>query len=327
MIQPEQVLSYRNSGISVIPLVYRTQFPAGKILPQVPHPKRLGETKGTWRPYRSQIATEKEIRAWFGSGPMSLAVVPGFVSNGLFVIDFDSEANRSIVAWQKAIGEALFRSLPIARTTKGYHVYVRSNTRVTNKILAKNEVGGILVEIKGSGSLCTAPPSERQKKGQARVTTYEWVQKDHTDIPFVSETEYFILLGELAQLNRFEKEPKKSQPLYIEPQSVQVDDEKMKNRIIAYSAGVMRNLLQGLSIMAQGGRNHELNKIAYIGARYIAAGLIEKEALVEQLRDACLVNRLIADDGEDGFVNTVNSAFFSGLRNPVDPAEVAARFK
>jgi len=256
-----------------------------------------------------------------------LAVVPGFVSNGLFLIDFDMEANASIVAWQKAIGESLFRRLPIARTTKGYHVYVRSSELVTNKILARNEAGEILVEIKGAGSLCTAPPSERQKNGHAKVTTYRWVQKDHTNIPFVSEIEYYTLMGALAQLNRFKNKLKKRPLLYIEPKSVEVEDEKTKNRIIAYSTGVMRNLIKGLSIMAQGGRNHELNKIAYIGGRYIAAGLIEKDALVAQLRDACLANSLISDDGEESFLNTINGALFSGLRNPVEPTEIIARFK
>ena len=325
MIQPTQALSYRNSGISIIPLVYKTQFPAGKLLPQVPHPTRVGQTKGTIKPYRSQIATEEEIRRWFGSEPMSLAVVPGFVSNGLFVIDFDLEANVQIVAWQQAIGEELFRKLPIARTFKGFHVYVRYSELVSSKVLAKDELGRILVEVKGAGSLCTAPPSQRQKPGEKKVATYRWVQKNHTDIPFVSDIEYFKLMGAIAQLNRYAGKPKQPPTLYIEPKVLKVEDEKMKNRIVAYSNGIIRNLIQGLSVMAQGGRNHELNRVAYIGARYIAAGLIEKETFMDQLRDACLTNSLISDDGEESFINTVQSAFFSGLSKPVELTEVMAR--
>lgn len=324
----QQAISYRNSGISIIPLSYGTQIPAGKLLPQVPNHQMPGTTKGTYRPYREAIATKKEIHTWFAprGRHLNVGVVLGLVSNGLFILDFDMEARTSIVKWKGLIGDALFQRMPIVKTNKGFHVYLRAGEIAKNQVLARRENNGedeILIEVKGSGGLCTAPPSKHPQG-----SFYKWVQLDHTKIPFLSSIEYHTVMGAAAMLNR--KPIKQAEvPLYIEPKQFDTEiSPAMLERVKAYASGTIRNISGTLAGVGNGERNHQLNRVAFIAGRYVGAGLVVKTDVMDMLKNACVANGLIVDDrGEGPFSTTAEGAIFAGMRKPIEIGELIQRME
>ncbi|MEM8862386.1 MAG: bifunctional DNA primase/polymerase [Chloroflexota bacterium] len=323
----QQAMSYRNSGISIIPLSYGTQIPAGKLLPQVPNLNAPGSTKGTFSPYREAIATQKEIHTWFAqhNQQLNVGVVLGLVSNGLFVLDFDMEARESIVKWKGLIGDSLFERMPIVKTNKGFHVYLRAGEMVKNQVLARREDNGkneILIEVKGRGGLCTAPPSKHPAG-----SFYKWVQLDHTQIPFLSSIEYHTVMGAAAMLNRKAIKPVEI-PLYIEPKQAdsQLTPARLE-RVKAYAAGIIRNISGSLEGAGKGERNHQLNRVAFIAGRYIGAGLVLKTDVMETLKNACLSNGLMVDDGPNSFISTAEGAILAGMRSPVEISELIQKME
>lgn len=68
----------------------------------------------------------------------------------------------------------------------------------------------------------------------------------------------------------------------------------------------------------QGGRNNQLFLSAANLFEIVAAGALDEIEVTDRLRDACIVNRLLADDTETQFNNTLASGRRKGLDNPRD---------
>jgi len=127
------------AGCCVIPLAARSKRPA----------------LTSWAEYQKRRPDASERLEWFGDHPeLNVGVVCGWISGdgdgrSLVVLDFDNP--ESYREFGKAHLE-IVNNTWIAKTTKGYHVYLRTPGRVqTTKI-----VGG---DLKAEGSYVVCPPS------------------------------------------------------------------------------------------------------------------------------------------------------------------------
>lgn len=140
------------AGLCVIPLKPKSKVPLGP-----------------WGEYQSRRPDASERWEWFGEHPeRNLAVVCGTVSgNGegstLVVLDFDDRESYATFAqsWPDVV-----RRTWVARTRRGYHVYLRVRGPVST---AKMMHG----ELKAEGGYVVAPPSIHPDGG-----AYAWARKE-----------------------------------------------------------------------------------------------------------------------------------------------------
>lgn len=86
------------------------------------------------------------------------------------------------------------------------------------------------------------------------------------------------------------------------------DLDKQLEAVEGFRAAVER-----LAELEEGSRNHELNKVAFIGGTLIKAGKAQKWWVEQELRDACEKNGYIEDDGASAFEKTLTSGISGGM--------------
>lgn len=150
----EQVYAYWRRGWSIIPIRYPGKKPA----------------LNSWKPYQNTRADEAKVRQWFSKAQLNVAVILGSVSGGLCCLDFD---DMGFYEQWKHENNALADRLPTAQTSRGMHVYFRSNLTKTKKREK--------LDIKASG-YCLLPPSLHSDKR----TVYRWIIQPNGEIPKLS---------------------------------------------------------------------------------------------------------------------------------------------
>lgn len=183
-------LDYLGRGLNVI-RIGREKRPS---IPDTPG--------GKWESLQSERVTPERLTKWYtdtrqGAAaeglPASVGVVCGAISGNLLVVDFDLEAEQLYPAWRALLEEryptlaAALEGAPVARTSKGYHVYVRlSRPRAGQKLATyMGERDGkrkllVLIETRGEGNYAVAPPSPHPSGAR-----YTWVTAPG-DIPILS---------------------------------------------------------------------------------------------------------------------------------------------
>jgi hypothetical protein len=153
-------LALLSDRVAVIPIAERSKTPALQ----------------SWREFQEQLPTEEMVRGWFKDRPRNLAVICGAVSGNLAVIDFDDE--RAADAWMKEHAQ-LIEECPVVRTSRGRHVYLRTERPVKS-------FKGPGFDFKGQGGYVLAPPSIHPTGAR-----YELVKGDLANIPIIDP----LLLG------------------------------------------------------------------------------------------------------------------------------------
>jgi len=156
-------LGYLEAGLSVLP-IGRDKRPAGK-----------------WEQYQETRATAEQASRW--NSP-AVGILGGRISGNLWILDFDLEAEEIYPAWRALLAEkypglaAALEGAPVARTSKGYHVYLRLPEARPNETLAAYhaEVNGRrklekLIETRGEGGYVVAPPSPHPSGAR-----YQWIR-------------------------------------------------------------------------------------------------------------------------------------------------------
>lgn len=179
----DAALAYLNAGLSVIPSNCTKKGPETNLLP------RGEDGKPTWTPFQRRIADEKTVRGWFQNGA-NVAIIGGSVSGGLLIIDFDAKADELLPNWCKQVGK-IAKHLPVVKTGKGYHVYLRCHEPGRNLSLAISGAGEKLIETRGEGGYAIAPPSIHAETRKP----YQLVQGDLLNIPRLDQEQVEFLLG------------------------------------------------------------------------------------------------------------------------------------
>lgn len=165
----DAALTYIAAGLSVIPIDPQTKRPYSGLLPTV-------DGRRSWKPFQERIASEHEIRKWFSRPRINIGIVCGAVSGGLIVLDFDVHADTVYPQFLKHCPWAV--ELPVVKTGKGYHLYLRTDAPEGNQDLAKDRAGHVLIQTRGEGGYVLAPPSIHPSGAR-----YEVLNGSLTNIP------------------------------------------------------------------------------------------------------------------------------------------------
>ena len=155
---------YHQKGIKGIKAYYKGKFP----------PK-----DGEWKVYKTKQITEVQLQEWFGPDIRysNISAITGPASEGLTVLDFD--LTNVYRRWRKNNPD-LASVLPISKSGRGYHVFMRSN-------LVKDDTSSFAnIHIK-AGGLVSLPPSMHES-----CTRYEWINPlpdKVSDLPLLSPYE------------------------------------------------------------------------------------------------------------------------------------------
>jgi hypothetical protein len=171
--------AYVRAGLSVIPIGRWTKVPSAVALGS----SRWAEGAPA-QVYLERPPTDAELVAWFATGEHQLGIVGGPVSGGLLVLDFEREDlymlwYDHLVATDPALA-AILRRLPVVRTGKGHHVYLRMEQPIGHEALCTVGESTVLVETQGAGCYVVAPPSEHPQGGQ-----YAVLQGDICETPYL----------------------------------------------------------------------------------------------------------------------------------------------
>lgn len=140
----------------------------------VPYGKKKSIIK--WGEFQEMRPDENIIRQWFSDGKANIAVLLGKISGGLTCLDFDDMAGYE--RWKQSNPE-FSDKLPTVQTSRGMHVYFRSNLTKTQKRKK--------LDIKASG-YCIVPPS-LHPDGE---TIYNWLIQPNGEIPELNLTDLGI---------------------------------------------------------------------------------------------------------------------------------------
>ena len=292
--------TYRADGLSVIP---------------------VGKDKKplcAWKPFQETPADETLIHAWFGrQNQPNLGIVCGQVSGGLLVLDFDHDARTTFHLWKEAVGP-LAGKLPVVKTGKGLHVYMRTTNPGGNRHLARRNDDQVLIETRGEGGYVIAPPS-RHNSGRR----YRWLQ-GHYDIPRISATALESILDAAVALDK--RAVPTNWPIEREGD---INDKQGhgEQRLRRYALAVLAREASRLAATPAGSRNHRLNQAAFKAGRYAGAYLLSPRLVEDMLVAACASggNNLIPDDGEAAFQATLRSGLVAGMTRAIDPEALLKR--
>src|SRR4051812_31766109 len=198
--------AYVESGLSLIPIrADGTKMPAIELLPRV-WDEEAGKYRRPWGGYRERPPTPDELREWFleSCGIYGLAILGGEISGHLEIIDLD---NWGVVEpWMKKVSRrspTLLDKLVQVKTPRpGLHVYYRCEAAGGNQKLARvpetdPETGKLkpktLIEVKGAGGYCLAPPSPAACHPSGRCYTL-LSARDRPAIPTTAPAERDVLL-------------------------------------------------------------------------------------------------------------------------------------
>jgi hypothetical protein len=271
------------TGLLDIALAY-----AAAGLPVFPCAPR-GKIPTTKRGFYDATTNPATIRRYWSVGDRNIAIPTGVMS-GAWVLDIDPGGDEHLRRL-----EATHGMLPPTRMVLtgrgGRHLWFA----YTEPIQSSESRVAPNVDVKGDGGYVVVPRSVHEN-GRA----YAWL----TD----SAAELAIAPPWLVALTR--KKPTISERARI------LRPERSFGAQGAYGAAALDAEITALVAALPGGRNHALNRAAFVLFQLVAGGELDGHIVEERLIQACEVNGLIKDDGLPSVIATIRSGKSAGLLNP-----------
>ena len=215
--------TYVKSGLSLIPIrADGTKMPAFELLPRTWNGKRQ-RTSPTWICFKSLAPTPAELQEWFldSEGEYGFAVLGGQVSGCLEIIDCDNwNVGKRWSALVKEKSPELFRQLVRVRTPRpGLHAYYRCPVFGGSRKLARSpdpedmHKPKTIIELKGEGGYCLAPPSPPACHKSGRSYTFLG-NRTLVDVPTIGVRDRDLLLACARELDLW---PNSERREYVPP--------------------------------------------------------------------------------------------------------------
>jgi putative DNA primase/helicase len=151
----------------------------------------------SWKELQERKLTLGEIANYFDNGQCNVGVICGKISHNLCVLDFDDPALYDLfISQQKNLNTR------IAKTSKGYHIYIKTITPIKKgRFLFFNSSLNFVgrVDIQGEGSYVVAAPSIHPTG-----VRYSWLNNNNVvELP-IGDLELFNILKNFAEKNNLQ---------------------------------------------------------------------------------------------------------------------------
>lgn len=278
-------IEYITNGFSIIPLSRTSKRPIGE-----------------WKEYQKKVADVPTIMRWFRGKSLNIAVVCGKISGNLIVIDFDDPDYYIDNAW-------LLKDFPVVKTSKGYHVYVRTieenNYRNIKLIVDKKRVKA---EIRATGGYVAAPPSVH---GNGLYTT---IHKSILSTPSIPKEGLANILREISG----RVIPEKKAGLKVSYNGYANSSDTIEVGSISNFVGIkINNNTSAIRNAYHGNRNNQLFQSACFLGELVPNGYVDLDEITDILLEAAIESGLIDDDGIDSVSQTIISGLTRGMKKPV----------
>ena len=244
----------------------------------------------------------KQIEKWWEQWPdANIGIATG--GDGVDVLDLDS-AEAIALLLDKALER---QTTPLAKSSKGYHVYFRAGGLKNGVNVLKNgnnifpAVKG--VDLRGDRGYIVAPPSIHPSGA-----IYQW-----QDDPFKMA---FAPLPDLVKNLKSRDEPVKIQ--FDMPANTNVSDAQRSG----YAEKTIEGIKEDMRNLIGGGRNQTLNNCVFRVGQLFAGGALDNAMANDALSE--LANIALGLPGDHPVTErevrlTVKSAFDAGMQKPVSP--------
>lgn len=205
----EFIEKYRSEGLSFFPIPFKSK-----------------QAVIEWKFLQERLPTGAEVSQWFNGNPSNIAVVCGRVSGNLVILDCDSQekfAELAAIICQHMGIEDIREFTRISKTSKGYHIWLRTKEPVKSQKFPQ-------LDIKGEGGYIIAPPS---------VHPFGDVYEFINDKPIV-KVDNLKLIG--IDIEQKPDEPS-NQPGWVSQLLADGTSEGQRNDSAAKLAGYFRNTL------------------------------------------------------------------------------------
>jgi hypothetical protein len=261
---------------------------AGKHLPVFPCQPR-GKTPAVAGGFHAATTNPETIKRYWRIADRNIGISTGSVS-GVWILDVDGEDGEAALRGLQARLGALPRTREVI-TGGGRHLWFRYTGPIPSTADTRIGAG---IHTRGDGGYVIAPPSVH-----ANGALYVW--SDSTD-QLARAPDWLVKLART-------KPPSISERAiaHIARPSCQPD---------AYGRAALVREIETLAATAPGGRNHALNRCAFVLAQLVAGGELDRKLVVDHLVDASRRNGLANDDGWKSVRATIASGMGAGYRHP-----------
>jgi hypothetical protein len=280
--------NYLNAGLSVIPITYKGKRPITK-----------------WEQYQTSQPAMIEVLRWF-KPRRNLAIVGGAVSGGLLIIDFDHDADRIFPEWKRKVGQVADR-LPVVKTAKGYHVYLRCDDPGPNQKIARNSTH-VYIETRGEGGYVLAPPSVHPSGAR-----YELINGDLTDIPHLDPDTVDQILAIARSFDDHEDEPAPAPAPPPPPPSPNGKQKTAPSRD-RYIQAAIDGEMDAVRNAPTGDRNNQIFRSTAALAEFAGAGWIAADDVRRAMLQAAA--DLFGEAPDKQTHKTIESGIKTGMGSP-----------
>jgi Bifunctional DNA primase/polymerase, N-terminal len=293
----EHAIGYASLGWHVFPLRLRDK---------VSHKSAEHSDGRRW----GQTIDADEIRHDFRQWPdANIGIVTGEAS-GFFVVETDTADGHGEGvdgAAELAKLEAEHETLPATREaispSGSVHRYFK---HPGFKIKNSASLIGPGIDVRGDGGMVVGPPSVKLGKG-----VYSW----RNDLP-IADAPPWLLDRIVAGKMQAEPELSISQraaAFVVDPHAVYGGETSHGND---YIEAAVRGEYDEVARASKGKRNSQLNTSSLKLGHYVGGGILDEKIVVDQMMAACEVNALLADDGREKCLATIDSGMLAGKAQP-----------
>jgi putative DNA primase/helicase len=233
----EAACKYVDAGLSVMPIAADgSKSPDHERLPRS-WDEEQQRFKSSWKLFQMRLPIQEELQRWRDTGGnYGIAIPAGVVSGGapglgLEIIDLDNLAVAQ--PWLDLVQERMRglieRLVHVQSPRPGLHLYYRCSEFGGNQKLAcapeTDEAGQViidpktgkpkkktLIELKGEGGYCLAPPSHRHCHPSGRRYLFIDGRPSLPDVPTITPQERAVLLDAARALNRWQEPERPRRP-------------------------------------------------------------------------------------------------------------------
>jgi hypothetical protein len=290
-------IDYASRGWHVFPL---------KLREKVSHKSAAHSGGRKW----GQTTDPEEIRHDFGQWPDANIGIATGEASGFFVVETDTAEGHgegvdgaAELAKLEAMHETLPASLEAISPSGSVHRYFK---HPGFKIKNSASLIGRGIDVRGDGGMVVGPPSVKLGKG-----VYSW----RNDLPIADAPPWLldrIVAGKVL--------PEPELSISQRAAALVVDPHARNGADASHGTGYIEAAVRGeydeVARASKGQRNSQLNTSSLKLGHYVGGGVLDEKRVIDEMMAACELNGLLADDGREPCLASIDSGLSAGRTQP-----------